>query len=435
MKRLLGILAVITGLGVAILVAVLLVTGEGGSGGDEEATGQADTDTGSAPTPGSERPLEDAWYQDPDGDFMPTAVEQRIGSDPEANECFEALNCPGVSARTGLPEEPKESNTLLMLDSSGSMRGSAGRGQTKLTAAKDALGRFVAGTSDQANLGFLVFGHKGSNRQADKRVSCRAPELLEPVGEVDFRSFPGTLRRFEPTGFTPIARSLALAERAFEGAEGADNRVILVTDGIETCGGNPVARARALKQAGIEVTVDVVGFDIAKAGDREKLQRIAKATGGTYTDAQTGSALQDYFENQTARVGQLISAAACLRGKDATVGACSKSAVIDAVAEMNELADEASQAGDDERAEELDRLSDEMDEADSRFRAERTERIDGIRRRLSREQEKIQRRLRNRYGAVPGASFAGVPGLCPASPFVRTRVLLPREALLLAQRS
>lgn len=407
--------------------------GGGDSDGDKRADTGPDPAPESTPAPAPERPLAAAWYEDPDGDFMPTAIEERQGTDPQVNECFEALDCPGLSSETGLAEPPKKRNTLLMLDSSGSMRGPAGGGRTKLEAAKDALGRFVAGTPRQLDLGFLVFGHKGSNRKQDKAASCRAPELLDPIGEVDFRSFPRTLRRFEPTGYTPIARSLAEAERAFEGTEGADNRVILVTDGIETCGGNPVARARGLKQAGIEVTVDVVGFDISKSADREKLKRIAEATGGTYTDAQTGDQLDAYFDAQRERASKLLDAAICVSTKSTDVRVCSETTVTDASLAMNDLASEADQAGDELEADELQRLREEMNDAQDRFDDESTEQSEETLDRLNRERRELEERIRD-SAALPGG-FAAAGRLCPASPFVRMRVLLPREALLLAQRS
>lgn len=414
------------------LILCTVAAGCGGGDSDDRAETGPDPAPDTAPAPAPERPLADAWYEDPDGDFMPTAIEEELGTAPEVNECLEALDCPGVS-ETGTAEPPKDRNTLLMLDSSGSMRGPAGGGETKLDAAKDALGRFVAGTPSDFNLGFLVFGHKGSNRQEDKAASCRAPELLDPIGEVDFRSLPRTLRSFEPTGFTPIARSLAQAERAFDGASDADNRIILVTDGVETCGGNPVAQARALKQAGIAVTVDVVGFDIGKAGDREKLRRIAEATGGTYTDAQTGDQLKRYFDGLRDRASRLLDASICIATKSTDTRVCSEIAVTDASIAMRRLAGDASQAGDDAEADELLRLRDEMKDAQERFDDESTEQSEETLDRLRRERRQLEERIRDAAALPADAGFAAGGRLCPASPFVRRR-LLPREALILARR-
>lgn len=65
--------------------------------------------------------------------------------------------------------------------------------------------------------------------------------------------------------------------------------------GSSTCGGDPVAAARALRESGIRVTVDVVGFDIQDEGEVDRLREVAEAGGGEYVDAKTGDALRGYF--------------------------------------------------------------------------------------------------------------------------------------------
>lgn len=87
------------------------------------------------------------------------------------------------------------------------------------------------------------------------------------------------------TGTTPIAGILNTAFTYLTGAVGVKTiddfglcrpyRVILITDGAETCGGNPVARAAALKAAGIYVYV--IGFATADPGIVANLDSIAAA--------------------------------------------------------------------------------------------------------------------------------------------------------------
>ena len=66
--------------------------------------------------------------------------------------------------------------------------------------------------------------------------------------------------------------------------------IVLVSDGKETCQGDPVVAARALAAKGI--TVHTVGFIVDTAA-RGQLQAIARATGGTYFDAPVGPELPD----------------------------------------------------------------------------------------------------------------------------------------------
>ncbi|MCB9625045.1 MAG: VWA domain-containing protein, partial [Sandaracinus sp.] len=90
------------------------------------------------------------------------------------------------------------------------------------------------------------------------------------------------------SGTTPLAGSLTSAQNYLEGVEAIDTRascrpyvVILVTDGVETCGGNPVAAANALRVAGY--TTYVVGFAVSDAAARASLNSIAAAGGGAAT--------------------------------------------------------------------------------------------------------------------------------------------------------
>jgi DNA-binding NarL/FixJ family response regulator len=381
-------------LGVTGAVLCLALFGFGCSGGDD--------DDGDRPAGGKQResrsagpPLPAGWYEDPDEDFMPTALEERMGTDPLVNECLEALNCPGVDPEAATQEAPPAPNTLLMLDSSGSMAGPAGGGETKIDAARDSLRRFAAGTPDSFPLGFLVFGHRGSNQPAGKAESCRGVEVLVPLGELDRERFAGrTLDRFAPTGYTPIARALRRAERAFGGREGEENRIILVTDGIETCGGDPVAQARGLKQAGIEVTIDVVGFDIANARDRERLKRIADATGGTYTDAQTGDQLRAYFDRQRRRVSQLLSASICVSTSSTDIRVCTSTTLTDASIEMKLMASDAHGDGRERRANELDRLRAKMNDDYEEWEDAHRERSKGLAEELRAERQALEERLR-----------------------------------------
>ena len=69
---------------------------------------------------------------------------------------------------------------------------------------------------------------------------------------------------------------------------------MLVSDGKETCQGDPVLAAKALAAKGI--TVHTVGFIVDTAA-RGQLQAIARATGGTYFDAPVGPELPDTLKS------------------------------------------------------------------------------------------------------------------------------------------
>ena len=377
-------------LAAALLAACLLVVGGcgGSDDGDDERADTTTTTTAPPNTPPA-RPLPAGWYEDPDGDLVPSAVEQRIGTDPAVDECVQKAGCGSTGEATAL----ERSNTLLILDSSGSMAGSAGGGTSKLQAAKRALRRYVAGTPDSLALGFMVYGHKGSNSAADKAESCAGVELLDPIGKAASQRFDRTLNRFRPTGYTPLGASLRKARDAFRGKEEDINRIILVTDGIETCGGNPVAEARKLKRANIKVTTDVVGFDVAKPAEARRLRAIAEASGGEYSDARTADALDDFFEAALERVADLTEQYLCVTGQATEIGLCQSGTATRAVLYMSRAANDAARAGRDAQAAEIERLEKELDAARERRKEVSNRQREAAAKRLGREIDEARRRL------------------------------------------
>ena len=57
--------------------------------------------------------------------------------------------------------------------------------------------------------------------------------------------------------------------------KGDNNSIVLISDGIETCGGDPCAVAKKLTKDNIDFKVHVVGFDVSKKA-KEQLECIAK---------------------------------------------------------------------------------------------------------------------------------------------------------------
>ncbi|HEV7808290.1 MAG TPA: VWA domain-containing protein [Solirubrobacteraceae bacterium] len=362
---------------IAIGTCLLMLAGCGGSDGE-------------TPTIPKQRPLPAGWYEDPDGDLVPTAVEDQLGTDPLSDACAREAGC--ASAGRGV-NAIETSNTLLILDSSGSMKGSAGGSITKMAAAKRALRRYVAGTPDSMALGFMVYGHKGSNGPSGKARSCAGVELLQPIAPAASQRFDATLRRFRPIGYTPLAAALRTARSAFDGKQDDVNRIILVTDGVETCGGNPVAEARRLKQAGIHVTTDVVGFDIGDLRAARRLRAIAEASGGTYSDARSAESLYRLLDDEIAHNAELITQYLCVTASGSTVSLCREGAVGSASIAMDGASDSASIAGRDAESREIDRLRKAMEAAGVR-RDEAFDRgSDVVAQRLQREVDASRRRL------------------------------------------
>lgn len=88
--------------------------------------------------------------------------------------------------------------------------------------------------------------------------------------------------RLRPAGWTPLAAAITAASSQ----PGPRGVVYVVSDGIETCGGDPVAAAQRAHAA--QVVVNVVGFGIADRAEEAALRAVAAAGGGRYLPAAAG---------------------------------------------------------------------------------------------------------------------------------------------------
>ncbi len=186
-------------------------------------------------------------------------------------------------------------NVELVFDSSGSMAAEVSPGVTRIDAAKSVLNDVVDAIPEQEgiNVGFRVYGHKGSNQEADREESCKSTELVVPIEGTNKESLRAAIESYQPVGWTPLTLSLNEAGKDFqEPAENEVNAIVLVTDGLETCGGNACDAALALAEGKVNVTTYVVGFGLSQE-EQSTLQCIADAGGGLNLNAANADELND----------------------------------------------------------------------------------------------------------------------------------------------
>jgi von Willebrand factor type A domain len=197
-----------------------------------------------------------------------------------------------ASAQDASPS-PNTSNVEFVIDSSGSMDEEIEPGTTRMAAAKDVMTEVIDSLPEQpgVNVGLRVYGHKGSNTEAGRSESCRSTELKVPVSGVDKPKLQQEVDALQPVGWTPLALSLKSAEGDFPvTADGIENSIVLVTDGLETCYGNPCVESKNLKNGPGAVVTHVIGFALSE-GERENLQCIVDESGGLLLGADNAEEL------------------------------------------------------------------------------------------------------------------------------------------------
>ncbi|MCX5380382.1 VWA domain-containing protein [Streptomyces sp. NBC_00091] len=197
-----------------------------------------------------------------------------------------------ASASPAAPEVPEPARIDLVLDLSGSMNENDAGGQTRLAAAKQAVTRIIDTAPEQAPLGMRVYGATYPGQ--DKKQGCADTQQVLPVTPMARAARDDAKKRvadFKAVGFTPIG--VSLREAAKDLGTSGKRRIVLVSDGDDTCAPPPPCDvARELKAQGIDLAVDVVGFRTPSSA-RAQLKCIADVTDGSYADADDADSLTD----------------------------------------------------------------------------------------------------------------------------------------------
>ena len=193
-------------------------------------------------------------------------------------------------ALTAAPAWARDSgDTILVVDASNSMWGQID-GTAKIEIARTALADYVRSMAPDTRLGLFAYGHREVGR-------CDDIQQVRALGRLDADAVIDDVNGLVPRGRTPLTDAVRAAADAL-GPDGGT--VILLTDGVETCGGDPCAMAAELAASGVQLTTHVVGFDIRTPGDRASLACIADQTGGTYVDASDGAELVEALRTAAA---------------------------------------------------------------------------------------------------------------------------------------
>ena len=182
-------------------------------------------------------------------------------------------------------------SVLLILDASGSMNAKLPHGETRIAVAQRAIKGVAGFVPPQAQLSLRMYGAQSPS----SRKNCQDTHLAVPFGPAaaSSASITAAVDSAKAQGYTPIAYSLEQAANDFP-ADAKERVIVLVSDGKETCKGDPVVVAKAF--AGKGITIHTVGFIVDTAA-RGQLQAIAQATGGTYFDAPVGPELPDTLKS------------------------------------------------------------------------------------------------------------------------------------------
>lgn len=176
-------------------------------------------------------------------------------------------------------------NVLIILDLSKSMGETLSQGETKFEIAKRAVNEVINSLPPEVKVGLRVYGHKSGLLGMNQ---CHKTDLLAPIASNNRDKIISEIEKLAPNGVTLIEYSLRKGIDDFKGIEGP-KRIVLISDGIETCNGDPCNFARKLRYSGQDIKVDVISFGkkLTNFSPDSQLQCIATATNGTFNRAST----------------------------------------------------------------------------------------------------------------------------------------------------
>jgi Ca-activated chloride channel family protein len=166
------------------------------------------------------------------------------------------FSIPKVGAQTPAKTIP-ETRILFLLDASQSMYG-VWHGERKYMVARQILSDVLDSLATHQNIqvALRVYGHLKPYPPQD----CNDTRLEVPFGPSQTEAIKKVLSQIKPKGTSPIAMALERTENDFPPCSSCRNIVILITDGLEECGGDICEVSARLQQKNIFLKPYILGL-------------------------------------------------------------------------------------------------------------------------------------------------------------------------------
>lgn len=248
--------------------------------------------------------------QDSDEDQFPDFLESALGYDPLANEC-KPKKCKQIY---GLAQQDY---LVILLDQSQSMSGTLEEEQkSKMEIAISTIQNYLFETPDYIKAGIYTFGKK----------DCSPLDVVKsPFQFLPKKQILEELKKIQPSGSTPIAGSLSSLREQLKGRKGR-YQVVLVTDGIESCEGDPISSAKSLLELNsieLGVNLTIVGIGVNAKEERE-LFLLAQSTDSKYIAVHSEKEFSKIFKAPLEEIVEDYKTMVCLQAEVDWITLCEK---------------------------------------------------------------------------------------------------------------
>ena len=125
---------------------------------------------------------------------------------------------------------------------------------------------------------------------------CKATRLETPISANNIQAVKSALDRVFPLGTTPLTYALNTAVNYDFSPYAALKHIILVTDGAESCNGDPCKYIRELMQTRRDIKIDIIAIGV-NSEDFMQLKCLADSTTGSIINAQNKKELKNAFDS------------------------------------------------------------------------------------------------------------------------------------------
>lgn len=170
-----------------------------------------------------------------------------------------------IKLEEDITENKQPTKIEVIVDSSGSMGQILVKNKTKMYYLKELMKQFFKDRWKEKNIiGLRVY----SGITRDK---CSDIRMVVPFGQTNIDQMQKTVMGLTPLGMTPLHQSLKFAFEDLKNFEGA-KRVVVVTDGLDTCGGDPCATVEEWQKQNLDLKFYVIALGFK--GDSQSFKKI-----------------------------------------------------------------------------------------------------------------------------------------------------------------
>ncbi|SFX72990.1 von Willebrand factor type A domain-containing protein [Thermoactinomyces sp. DSM 45891] len=200
----------------------------------------------------------------------------------------------------------KNNQILFLVDASSSM-GKDIQGKSKMEWIKGALTQVTKTIPKGTQIHVRMFGKEGGVNDKDPGQSCKDTSLLYSGVEWTVPVWSKSMNQLESKeGWNPAGLAIQEGTKDLSAhkEKSRENRVVLITDGVDKCNTNPVQQAKQLSDSDLHAAINVISFG-SKLQEEKQGSSIASQSGGEFISIKDGEKLTQALQSVTKEIRQM----------------------------------------------------------------------------------------------------------------------------------